>query len=215
MTELSRGFKRLSLDEARHALYIDFEGRKDQAPVVLGVLRRRGRGQRPWVQQVIVDETFASLGLSTLSLGAAVEAVVMRAERRDRRIVSWSEHDLEVVRTLREEAPELVERFEARYANALAVAKRWRTLAYDRKRPEDGRLVSYLALIEYVVPDEAVGGDVGETIRIMRPRLESAQPLTERHWKRWNDLLEHNRHDCAGMKRVCVLAAAELDALAA
>jgi hypothetical protein len=215
MTELSRRFKRLSPEEARRALYIDFEGRKDQAPVILGVLRRGGRGPRPWVQQVIVDETFASLGLPTLSLRAAVEAVVMRAERRDRRIVSWSEHDLEVVRSLRDESPELVEGFEARYANALAVAKRWRTLVHDRNRPGDGRLVSYLALIEYVVPDEAVGGDVGETIRILRPRLESAQLLTERQWKRWNDLLEHNRHDCAGMKRVCVRAAAELDTVAA
>jgi hypothetical protein len=215
MTVLSRAFRRLSAEEAGRALYIDFEGCKNQSPVLLGVLRRAGRSERPWVQQVVVDETFVDMGLPTMSLRAAVEGVVMRAERRDRRIVSWSEHDLEIVRTLREDAPELVDRFELRYANALRVAKRWRTLAHDRNRPDDGRLASYLALIEYVVPGEAGGGDVGETIRILRPRLERGQQLTERQWQRWNDLLEHNRHDCAGMKRVCVRAATELDTLAA
>jgi hypothetical protein len=214
MTERSRESKRLSADEARRALYIDFEGEKGKPPVLLGVLGR-GRGSVPFVHQVAVDEAFSGLAHRMGSLRREVEIVVARAESTNRRIVSWSEYDLQVVRTLRNEAPDLVDRFLRRYANGRAVAKRWRTLVHNGNRPDDGRLASYLALIEYVVPEEAVGGDVGETIRILRPRFERAQPLTERQWKRWNDLLEHNRHDCAGMKRICVRAAIELDALAA
>lgn len=41
MTELARSFKRLSVAEARDALYIDFEGQKDKPPVFLGVLPDR------------------------------------------------------------------------------------------------------------------------------------------------------------------------------
>jgi hypothetical protein len=66
-----------------------------------------------------------------------------------------------------------------------------------------------------VLPDAAVGGDVGETIRIVRLRLERGLPLTDIQWARWERLLEHNRHDCDGMKRVCVRAAAEMETLAA
>src|SRR3954447_10117756 len=40
---------RLTEDEARHALYVDFEGRIDQPPVLLGCARRPGRGADPWV----------------------------------------------------------------------------------------------------------------------------------------------------------------------
>ena len=132
---MARAFRRLSADEASRALYIDFEGRKDEAPVLLGVLRRRGRGEEPWVQQDIVDPAFAGLGGRALSLHEAVSAVVVRAESRDRRIVSWSEHDLEVVRSLADRDPDLVQRFEARYANALRVARRWRWWLYDGVRP--------------------------------------------------------------------------------
>ncbi|MDP2349697.1 MAG: hypothetical protein Q8M74_00895, partial [Chloroflexota bacterium] len=60
MTDRARRFDRLSAAEALRALYIDFEGGKDQLPVLLGV-HRRGRGARPYVQQDVVDETFAGL----------------------------------------------------------------------------------------------------------------------------------------------------------
>ena len=43
--------------------------------------------------------------------------------------MSWSEHDLRVVRTLADEDPKLVRRFEDRYANARAFAEYWRNIA--------------------------------------------------------------------------------------
>src|SRR5450756_1783302 len=114
-------FKQLSGTEARRALYIDFEGEKDKPPVLLGVLRHRGRGAEPYVLQVVVDSDFEPAGPSVRGFREAVEIVVLRAEHGDRRIVSWSQHDLEVVRRLRGDDPELVARFECRYANALGV----------------------------------------------------------------------------------------------
>jgi hypothetical protein len=61
-------------------------------------------------------------------------------------------------------------------------------------------------LIGYPVPPEATAGQVGDTIRIVRRRLAAGQPLTANQAERWRRLIEHNRHDCIGMRRVCLAA---------
>jgi hypothetical protein len=109
MTDHARPFRHLTGAEALRALYVDFEGEKDTPPVLLGV-HRRGRGARPFVQQDVLDEGFAGLAGSCLSLHDAVEKVVRRAEHGARRIVAWTEHELRVVRTLHAEDPALVAR---------------------------------------------------------------------------------------------------------
>jgi hypothetical protein len=214
LTDRAKAARRLSAAEALRALYIDFEGGKDQPPVLLGVLRHAGRGSRPYVQQDVVDPVFAGLVPRYLPLRDCVENVVRRAEHGDRRIVSWSEHDLNVVRTLRAEDPGLVERFEARYANARAFAEYWRNRLHGGSKPERGRLADYLELIGYPVPDDAEAGHVGDTIRALRPRLSRGLPLTAAQQARWDRLVEHNRFDCAGMRAVCLRATRELEAAA-
>jgi len=211
LTDQPKSFKRLSAAEALRALYIDFEGGKDQPPVLLGI-HRQGRGARPYVQQDVVDRVFAGLVPRYLPLRDCVENVVRRAEHGDRRIVSWSEHDLRVVRSLRDEDLGLVERFEARYANARAFAEYWRNKLHRGDRPEPGHLDDYLALIGYAVPDDAEPGHVGDTIRDLRPRLERGLPPTATQHARWDRLVEHNRFDCAGMRAVCLRATRELEA---
>lgn len=211
MTEPRSASRRLSEAEALRALYIDFEGEKGKPPVLLGV-HRRGQGGRPYVHVHILDAAFAPPPESSLTLRASIENVVTRAEHGNRRIVSWSEHDLRVVRTLAEETPELVGRFEARYANALGVAEWWRNKLYGGGKPDPGRLADYLALIDYAVPADAVGGDVGDVIRDIRSRRERDLEPTEGQRERWVRLVEHNRHDCVGMRRVCLQAMREIEA---
>ena len=205
-------FKQLTAAEAGRALYIDVEGEKDKPPVLLGILRRRGRGPEPAVHQLTVDADFETLADEALAFIAAVERVVIRAEARDCRIVSWTEHDLEVVRRLRDEDPDLVARFEARYANGKRVAERWMNKLHHDGRLADGKLTTYLAHIGYDVPHGGRAGQVAHTIKSMRPTLHGGRPLTARQQERWAELREHNRHDCAGMKAVCLLATREIDA---
>jgi hypothetical protein len=47
--------------------------------------------------------------------------------------------------------------------------------------------------------------------RAIRPTLEAGRPLTPVQKAKWSRLLKHNRHDCAGMRRICLTAASELD----
>ncbi|MEO8468727.1 MAG: hypothetical protein ABI573_03560 [Chloroflexota bacterium] len=106
----------------------------------------------------------------------------------------------------------MVARFERRYANALAVAKRWANKLHAESKPASGELSGYLAMIGYPVPPGAGPGHVGDTIRALRPALAACRPLTRRQKARWSRLLSHNRHDCAGMRAVGLLATGETEA---
>lgn len=208
---------RITVEEARRALYIDFEGRKDKAPVLLGCANRSGRGAKPWVWQAVTDPLFEPLtkaddDIELLPLPDAVERILQRAKAKDRVIVAWSEHELEVVA---EYCPQHLARFEERFVNARAVAVHWRNACHDRQKPETQRLVDYLALIGYEVSAGGGPGRAGETIAIVGKALEKGlglKGLTENQLRRWRDLRTHNLHDCDGMRKVCVLAAAELGA---
>jgi hypothetical protein len=211
MTEHGRPYRQLSSTDARRALYVDFEGGQDRQPVLLGTLRR-GRGADPFVHQVVLDPAFAPTRTEVREFRGAVEAVVVRAEHADRRIVAWSQHELDVVREHCADDPALVARFESRYVNALAVAKHWTARCCPEQRPEDRTLGAYLAFIGYDAPPDAERGHVGDTIRALRPTLEAGRPLTSNQRLRWIRLLTHNQHDCAGMRAVCLRATRELEA---
>jgi hypothetical protein len=210
MTEHNR-FDRLSADEARRALYIDFEGEGRRGglqvpPILLGVYRN---GETPTVD--LLDPAFASLEGRVASLHEAVLHLVMRAEKRKRRIVSWSIHELEVVQTLGTEDPGLVRRFEAWFANGKLVAQRWRWHCHDGDKPSSGRLADYFKLLPYPVPVDAVGGNVGDTIRSVRGSIEGGRDLTPGQRERWRRLIEHNRQDCIGLRELCIRAAREIE----
>ena len=187
-------------------MYIDFEGEKNRPPVLLGAHQQ---GQA--VFTYLLDELFRPFGEIQLTLHGAIERIVQRAEARNRRIVAWSEHELKVVRSLGDQDPMLVARFEARFVNALSLSKYWRNKLYDCDRPAEGRLADYLALIDYRVPEDGLGGDVGGTIRTIRRTLARGAPPTEKQRERWRRLVEHNRHDCIGMRRLCIEATRELE----
>ena len=166
----------------------------------------------PHVQSHVLHEAFAFAGDRPMSLAAAVESVVQRAEAKNRRIVSWTEYDLDVVRTLEATDPALVQRFVERYGNARAFAEYWRNKLHGGHKPEIGRLADYLGMIDYAAPAEAAPGDVAKTARAIEDRFENGQGPTPGQEERWGHLIAKNRHDCAGMRRVCVVAARELEA---
>ncbi len=202
---MSKQFKQMTAAEARTAFYVDFEGGKDAPPVLIGILRKH-------TQQYVVEPAFRELGPDFLELRQAVATVVTRAEKQARRIASWSEHDLEIVRSLTNE-PELIRRFEARYANGRALAARWTTRDPRVEKPATGDLERYFELIGFEVPDSAGPGQVGSTVRSLRQRLAAGRQPTENQLERWADLVEHNRHDCEGMRAVCIRAATDLERL--
>ena len=205
-----RRLSRLTAEEAADALYVDFEGLTDRPPVLLGTLHRPGRSEQPRVHQVVLDPLLAPLGGEVRPGRQAIAVLVVRAEARDRRIVAWTEHEFRVVRRLCADDPDLVARFESRYVNAHAVARRWVSRCRPEDRPAEGTLAAFLDLIGYEVPAGAGPGHVGDTIRAITPTLAAGRAPTPRQRARWTRLLRHNAHDCAGMRQVCLLATQEL-----
>ena len=129
---------------------------------------------------------------------------------KDRMIVAWSEHELDVVK---EYCPEHLARFEARFVNARSVAVYWRNACHAGDKPPTKDLPTYLALVGYDLPDGAGPGLAGETIKRVAAALEKGRGMdgmTTDQRRRWQQLRAHNLHDCHGMKKVCILAAAEL-----
>ena len=202
---MSKAYKKLTAAEARTAFYLDFEGGKDADPVLAGYLRKGP------VVQTIVDPLFAELDLPSMSLLQAIKTVVTRAKKQERRIITWSEHDLEIVRSTKDGA--LIREFEARYGNARALAARWATRSTGVEKPDTGDLERYFELTGFEVPEAAGPGQVGGTIRSFRERLAAGRPPTEMQMERWADLLEHNRYDCEGTRFVAIRAATDLERL--
>lgn len=199
---MSKHSRHLTENDARLAHYIDFEGVEDGSPVLLGVLRRH-------VQQYVVDKAFEQAGPEYVELRRAVAAIVARAEKQDRRIVSWNDEGLDVVRALKAE-PNLVRAFEARHTDGLALAARWATRADRLVEPGIKDVDHYLGLIGLAVPS-AGPGSAGATIRRLRPTLEAGRPLTLDQAQAWQELRARNRYDCEGMRALCIRAAGDLD----
>jgi hypothetical protein len=104
--------KTITAAEARRAIYIDFEDRKDEAPALIGWLHAEGRATTkrlvfrhdifdPVLQRMVGHhvglEDVASVDRyedRVCTLARSIEDVVRRAEAKDRLIVSWSRHEL-------------------------------------------------------------------------------------------------------------------------
>lgn len=194
---------RLSSADALRALYIDFEGNKDRPPVLLGI-HRVGPGEHPHVQQDVTDPLFDGLVPRYPPLLDAVRNVVVRAEHKGRVIVAWTQHELDVVRRDCAVDADLVGRFEARYVNAYAVAKRWRNKLHDGDKPDEGTLYAWLALIGWPVSEGAEAGHVGRTLTSLRTTLEAGRQLSASQLAAWERLVAHNHLDCVGMRRLCL-----------
>ena len=207
----------LTTDEAATGIYLDFEGRTDYAPILLGHLAADpadGAG----VSQAVLDPRFApaaaASGLEVVEIGVIVDRLVLRAESEDRPLIGWSTHEIDVVE--RYCPPELARRFRQHYVDAKATAKAARrqlslALPPARGREKGHALARYMQLVGHDVPWVFGPGWTGTTIRVLESALarhgDWAQ-LAPRRKARWSILRSHNRHDCEGTRAVALWATA-------
>jgi hypothetical protein len=109
------------------------------------------------------------------------------------------------------------------YRDAHRLAKRWRTICAPawmpplRPRARGGRhtLAAYMDKLGYVVPSALGPNQTGQRLKAVREMLIAREfeyaRLTRTVKGKWTKVLGHNRHDCFGMRHVCLLAAAELE----
>ena len=126
--------------------------------------------------------------------------------------------------------PEAAERqwFGDHVINGIPIAKQWKKRAYpdvtfevDPKAPLNGRnqLSRYLDLIGYSVPRAHGPGNSAQRIRYVRDMLARNDgdyaALTPTAKGKWTKALEHNWHDCNGLRALMVRCAVDADADAA
>ena len=201
----------LSRRDVERATFVDFEGRIDAPPVLLGVATFEA-GEASFRQSVL-DERYRpaadAKALRTMTLEEAVLAVVELAEGRDGPIVGWSRHEDELIR--RRCPGPLADRFGARYVNAIPTAARWRRALGLPRDPDGERLAWYLRQAGMRVAPVHGTGRTGSTLAIVGKALEQGggyAALTPRRRARWTALLAHNRIDVLGMREICDRATA-------
>ena len=218
----------ITLTQARHAIYVDFEGNVRMPPSVLGVLYSPRPGEsRPLITQTVVEPALAALARrSALPRDIEVEHIgaeplvdvltdlLAIAEVEGRIIVSWAWFDLDKV--LESDLPDdLKQRLAARWRNGQLDAKRWRKVLGKRKVKRRGHtLERYMRTVPHRVPEAFGPGVTGRALRAAR-----AQAAKGRTYKElppgvqvgWAAMLGHNYHDLVGLRAVTLKVVAALE----
>ena len=216
--------------EAQRAFYIDFEGFQNKPPSFIGWVWAIGRRAsddnlacihdihevtlRPLVGEAIPDfPSIHDYKQRNYSLRQSINDLARRAVKQDRRIVSWSTHEL--TKIAESELPdELLRGFQHNYRDGKITAKAWfRQLGLDTSN-QTNRLTRYLKQADYVIPNTYGLGHTTKRLRSVIKGLNtrgSWSELIPSQQNSWDHLLLHNLIDCHGLRHITKMAAAAID----
>jgi hypothetical protein len=207
------------LEQARRAIYVDFEGRKNEEPAVLGTLwMPSSRSLEPTALQYVLEGGLARAklpGVTPTPLQGELKSLLRRCRKQDRVLVGWSLHE---VNKVREFVPELAEAFDALYRDAKSSAKAWRsTLHPDLLPPHEAvqpkhRLTVYAAWTQCL--RDSGEKQIGETIGRLRNAVSagrSYEELSANLQARWQALLVQNMDDCLMTRDVALHVLEDLE----
>lgn len=195
----------ISQEEAERAIYIDFECFMGQPPTIIGFECDEK------FKQVICDRELELAArakcLDCTSAQEAISHLLDRAVLERRRVVAYSQHEKNIARLIGVDLG-------VAYADARLIAKRWlavlkyRTPQWHESHPHwaiKRDLKSYFPLIGY-----KRGKHLGEqkttsrmrAVKEMLERKRNYELLTPVVKAKWTKVLDHNKHDVLGMKKL-------------
>ncbi len=191
---------KLTAEEVKKAIYIDYEGNIKLPPTLLG-----------WYvdghyMASILEPMFETCENRYKAKGVYVEdhtqlalRLIQQAEDEGRLIVSWSEHDyLLMCKVL---MPSDAERLKLFYKNAIRTARPWYRKKYG-PLPEKASLNFFEDLLGFYVPDRFGLGLVGEALRLIRGQIEEGRSyadFSKAAKNGWTSVVRHNKLDLEGM----------------
>lgn len=195
---------KLDATEIARAIYVDYEGNEDRLPTLLG-WRVEGVHFGAIVEPLFSTcaDRYRAHGNHYQTHGALVQSLISKAERQDRRIVSWSEHDWREMMAALDDT-EWQARLCVVYRNAIKTARPWYRKHFG-ETPPGARLSHFLERTDKPHPARYGQGLVGTALRVVRQQLESGKTypeLTPRARANWVTVVKHNKLDLAGMEHV-------------
>lgn len=213
--------KPLTASEADRAIYIDFEGNQGRPLTFLGAACEGEWGVtvlEPGFRSV-VDRGHRHGIVDVAEPLTAMEAIRQRAMDEDRRVVAWSIHELDEIRSYYGSDDEAVEWWADNLINALPIAKKWASSHRVVLRPvKDFRsakpgaktttaLVCFMEAVGYQKHHQYARGKTGSRISYVRDQMirrGGHSALTRVAKAKWTNLLNHNYDDCVGLRAVMI-----------
>ena len=135
----------------------------------------------------------------------AEEKVVELLLKLEGPIISWSEHDWNVMEKMMESdhfSDDARENIKSRWRNALKTVRPWNTVTLQ-KRVVDHKLQNYMELIGYVTDSAKEGmSDKLNYLTEVTKGKRNPDELTSKQVDKWRHVYEHNFHDLEGMRQV-------------
>jgi len=216
--------------EAQRAIYIDFEGFKDKPPSFMGWVWAIGEKASDDniacihdVHQVelhpVINEYLPSFPdiksykQRNYSLSQSINDLARRARQQDRRIVSWSTHEINKVAEAELEN-ELLETFRLNYRDGKVTAKAWFKQLGEDTSNQSNKLFRYLERANYPLEEDYGLGQTTIRLKSVINGLNtrgSWSQLSSSQQGNWKNLLLHNFVDCHGLRHIVKLAASAIN----
>ena len=220
----------ITMDQASREFYLDFEGKKDQPPMMCGVMVEGD------FSQVVFDQAFEPAvrhahqeqgrPIQMADRDAFLTSLVERAIREDRHLIAFSNHELEVLKEIEGIDEGVVDG----YINARPIIRRWRNRVHPRagkkameyrkwcRKNKDTskkarkdyhnkvgfRLIDYLKLIGIKVSTAHAPGKQTARMAAILSGLKRTSGeysgLTPTQKGKWTKLLNHNKLDVEGLR---------------
>ena len=194
---------KLTVEEVKRAIYIDYEGNIKLPPTLIG-----------WYvdgvyKASILEPFFETCENRYKAKGIVVEdhaqlalRLIQQAEDENRLIVSWSEHDYLLMSKVL--IPKDFERLKFFYRNAIRTARPWYRKKYG-PLPEKASLDFFEDLLGFQVPERFGLGLVGKALGLIRGQIQEGRSyaeLTNAAREGWTTVVRHNKLDLEGMAHV-------------
>ncbi len=196
--ELKAFFGRITKEEAKRGIYIDFEGFEDKAPTMLGI-QIDGK-----FTQVIFDERLEPAakekGLSVEKPKVFLANLIRQAKQESRRIFAYSQHENNIFREFYSLD------LDPFYCDVRFVAKKLKSKKYPTYELKSRELKKYLEMIGFERPKNLGIQKSTKRIRDVINGLEknnnNFSQLTSTQKSKWTNLLKHNKCDVKGMEAI-------------
>jgi hypothetical protein len=184
---------------ARRRRRRDYEGSENHPPTLLGYMID-GEVSAAIVEPCFYDcrERYKAKHAVSADHLIIVKELIHCAEKEDRVIISWSEHDYnQMITALGEHLNEIL-LLKKQFRNAIFSARQWVKKKYPGVIIKRNDLASMMKITGHRVPDKYGQNLVGDALRLLREQLSKGRKyveLTSAAVIGWRTVVKHNVHD--------------------